>query len=136
VSEANKQIVRRFVEEVWNQARLEVVDELVHPLYENNEGHGPEAVRRNVSMFRAAFPDLHDTIEQLIAEDDLVVARVTRSGTHLGTFREIYEASGRQMAITEICIWRIEDGGLREGWFTAEDLDLRRQLGVLASDFR
>lgn len=136
MSEINKQIVRRFLEEVWNQARFEVADELVHPLYENNEGKGPEAVKRNVRMFRTAFPDLHDTIDQLIAEDDLVVARVTRSGTHLGTFRDVYEATGRRVSFTEICIWRIEDGKLREGWFEANALGLRRQIGALPEGFR
>ena len=136
MSEANKQIVRRFMEEVWNQARLDVADELVHPLYENNEGTGPEAVKRNVRAFKTAFPDLHDTIEQLIAEGDFVAARITRSGTHLGTFRDVYEPSGRTMSISELCMWRIEDGKLREGWFAAHEISLRKQLGVIPESFR
>ncbi|HEX5166555.1 MAG TPA: ester cyclase [Thermomicrobiales bacterium] len=136
MSEANKQIVRRFIDEVWNQARLEVADELVHPLYENNEGAGPEAVKRNVRAFKSAFPDLHDSIEALIAEGDFVAARVTRSGTHLGTFRDVYEASGRAMSITELCLWRIEDGKLREGWFAAHEISLRKQLGVIPESLR
>ena len=136
MTEENKQIVRRFLEEVWNQARLEVADELVDPEYENNEGKGPEAVKRNVRHFRTAFPDLHDTIDQLIAEEDFVAARITRRGTHLGTIRDVYEASGRQIDITERCIWRIEDGKLREGWFAAHETALWKQIGVLPEDFR
>ncbi len=136
MSEANKQIVRRFMEEVWNLLRLDVADELVHPLYENSEGMGPEAVKRNVRAFRTAFPDLHDTIEQLIAEGDFVAARITRNGTHLGTFRDVYEASGRTMSISELCLWRIEDGKLREGWFAAHEISLRKQLGVMPENFR
>lgn len=136
MSEANKLIVRRFLDEVWNAARLDVADELVHPLYENNEGQGPEAVKRNVRAFRTAFPNLHDTIEQLIAEDDFVVARITRRGTHLGTFRNAHEASGRGVAFSELCIWRIEDGKLREGWFASHELSLRKQIGVIPEDFR
>jgi C-1 hydroxylase len=136
MSDENKQIVRRFLEEVWNQSRLDVADELVHPLFENNEGMGPEAVKRNVRAFKTAFPDLHDTIEQLIAEGDFVAARITRSGTNLGTFRDVYEASGRKMSISELCIWRIEDGKLREGWFAAHEISLRKQLGVIPETFR
>ena len=136
MSDENKRLVRRFLEEVWNQVKLDVADELVHPDYWNNEGHGPEAVKRNVRAFKTAFPNLHDTIEQLIAEDNFVVARITRRGTHLGTFRDVYEATGYQIEICELCIWRIEDGKLREGWFAAHELSLRKQLGVIPEDFR
>jgi predicted ester cyclase len=136
VSEANKLVVRRFVEEIWNQARLDVADELVHGQYEIDGGVGPEAVKRNVRAFRDAFPDLRYVIEQLIAEDDLVVARMTASGAHLGTFRDIYAATGRTISWLEIGMWRVEDGMLREAWFAAHELSIRRQMGVLPRDIR
>jgi len=130
--ENNKHVVQRFVEELWNQAKLDVANELVHPEYGNEEGYGPDAVKANVRALRlTAFPDLHFEIEHLIAEADYVVAHMTATGTHLGTFRDVYPATGRRVTWQEIGIWRVEDGKLREGWFAAHELDLRRQLGLI-----
>jgi len=135
--ERNKTIVRRFVEEVWNQSNLDVADELVHPDFENGEGKGPEAIKENVRALRLiAFPDLRFEIEHLIAEGDYVVAHMTATGTHLGTFRDVHAATRRHATWMEIGIWRIDNGMLREGWFAAHELDLRRQLGLIPEEFR
>ena len=81
VSELNKRKVRLFVEAVWNEGRLELIDELVAADY---VGHvpcleptvlGPEGVRRLVSSRRRAHPDLYIKIDDQIAEDDRVVTR-------------------------------------------------------------
>jgi SnoaL-like polyketide cyclase len=81
VSELNKLKVRLFVEAVWNEGRLELVDELVAADYIGRvpslEGEvlGPAGVRRLVSSLRRAYPDLYIKIEDQIAEDDRVVTR-------------------------------------------------------------
>ncbi|HEY7034464.1 MAG TPA: ester cyclase [Thermomicrobiales bacterium] len=130
--EANKTVIRRFVAEVWNAGNLEIVDQLVHPDYEvPSVGRGPEAVKRNVRTFRAGFPDLTSTIDDLIAEGDRVAARLTLRGTHLGAFRGI-APTGKRVTMQEMAIWQIVDGKLRAGWFEADRLGLRVQLGALS----
>jgi predicted ester cyclase len=133
--EANKAVVRRFLAVVWNAGNLSVADELVHPDYEIlGVGRGPEAVKHNVRAFRTAFPDLVGTIDDMVAEDDRVAARLTLRGTHLGPFREI-GPTGKSIVMEEMAFWRLVDGKLHTGWFQADGLGLRRQLGVLpASD--
>src|SRR5215469_5743106 len=91
--EENKAHYRRTFEEVFNQGNLALVDELVAPDYLNHEvppdmkSRGPDSTRQVVRMLRTAFPDLHVTIEDLVAEGDTVAGRVTMRGTHLGPFQ-------------------------------------------------
>jgi hypothetical protein len=77
VSEANKSVVRRLVDEVFNGGHLEVLDELYAPEL-------AAAARRWITPFRASFPDVHMELVELIAEGDKVVGRFTCSATHLG----------------------------------------------------
>src|SRR5215469_2603092 len=91
-TEANKAIVIQLYEEMFHQGNLAIADELIAPDCINHEvppgmnNRGPESARQVVTMLRTAFPDLHCTIEELVAEGDTVAARVTLSGTHLGPF--------------------------------------------------
>ena len=115
--EENKAHYRRTFEEVFNQGNLALVDELVAPDYlnyevppgRNNRGH--DSTRQSVRMLRAAFPDLHFTIEDLVAEGDTVAGRVTVSGTHLGPFQGI-PPTGRsfQQAQMHFVCWRRRQG--------------------------
>jgi predicted ester cyclase len=131
--EANKATVRRFLNEVWNGGNLSLTDQLVHPDYEvPGVGFGPEGVKRNVRTYRAAFPDLTWTVDDLIAEGDRVAVRLTLRGTHLGTFRGI-APTGRPVTMQEMAVWRLVDGKLHTGWFQADMLGLRVQLGALPS---
>jgi hypothetical protein len=88
-SELNKRKVRLFVEAVWNEGRLDLIDELVAADYIGRfppiDGavHGPEGVRRLVSLGRSAYPDLYVKIEDQIAEDDRVATR-WRAGDYVG----------------------------------------------------
>jgi len=130
-TEQNKAVVRRYLDQVWNQENFPVADELVSPSYViGNVGNGPEGSRANVSAFRTAFPDLNVTIEDLVAEGDKVVARMRLSGTHHGLFRN-YAPTGRRATWEEVGIWTVRDGQLQEGWFLADMYGLRQQLGVL-----
>src|SRR5215218_481190 len=131
----NKEVIRRFIAEVWNAGDLSVADELVHPGYEvAGVGRGPEAVKQNVRSYREAFPDLVSTIDDMTAEDDRAAVRLTLRGTHLGTFRG-FGPTGKAITLQEMALWRLVDGKLHTGWFQADALGLRRQFGVLpASD--
>ena len=93
MSEANKEKVRRVLEEAFGQGEVEVIDEVLHsdfvcydPNSESGEIKGAETIKREIEYFRQAFPDLTYTVEDQVAEGDTVVSRYTVSGTHQGEF--------------------------------------------------
>lgn len=76
------------------------------------------------------FPDLHVTIEDIIAEGDKVWIRLTQTGTHTGKFRGL-RPTGKKIKYTAVTIWRIVDGKVAEGWGIYDQLDYYKQLGVI-----
>lgn len=115
VLEENKNIARRFNDEIWNEGNLDVVDEIVAAdlVWHEIGINGVEAFNRNLTGLRTEFPDLSIITEDLVAEGDKVVARMTMQGTHAPT--------GKQATWTTIGILRIADGKIVEMW-TNEDL--------------
>jgi steroid delta-isomerase-like uncharacterized protein len=136
MSEANKRIERRLMEEVWNEGNFAVVDELVaadyigHSSVPSDETHGRDGYRQFYMALRQAFPDFRVIVEDQIAEGDKVVTRWTARGTHSGAFRGI-PPTGNQGAITGITIDRIVNGKVVECWTNADDLGMMRLLGVV-----
>lgn len=132
---AAKGLARRYVEAVLNGGELDLIDELVADDHVNHSplGHhcGLESIRRDVRVYRTAFPDLRFAIEELIAEGDRVVRRFSATGTHRGPFLG-RPPSGRFVAITGVAINRLAGGKLAETWLAFDLLDLLRQLGVPA----
>lgn len=132
---ANKEIVRRLLEEGFDRGRVDVVDELVAADFVDHSGPpdfpstGPEAVKRLITLFRTAFPDLRTGIDDMIAEDDRVVVRGTFSGTHQGDFFGA-PASQRSFTMTAIDIMRVVDGKVAEHWGNEDDLGMLQQLGI------
>ena len=136
MSNQGKALVRRMYEEVWNSGNLDVVEEICASDYRGigpygNE-FGPEAVKRGVASRRAAFPDLHVTIEELLAEGDKVAARLTFAGTHAGPFQGI-EATGKKVRWSGIWIYRIAHGRLVERWHSYDMLGLLQQIGCVTN---
>ena len=120
MSEQNKAIARRFYDEVVGQGKIELIDELVDPnVIEHDEfpGQAPgrEGVKEVFVMFRTAFPDLQFTVEDMIAEGDKLVTRLTMRGTHRGQFQDL-APTGKQISVTGIDILRFADGKLIEHW--------------------
>jgi steroid delta-isomerase-like uncharacterized protein len=132
-TEDNKAHVRRGFEAV-NQKNLAVFDELLTPdvVFHNASTtmEGLEAYKQFLSMYMTAFPDLHFTIEDMIAEGDTVVARFTTRGTHQGNLMGI-PPTGKQVSGTGMFIDRIVNGKAVEQWFNTDDLGLLQQLGVV-----
>jgi len=134
--EENKAQYRRTFEEVFNQGNFAIVDELVAPDFLNHEippgmnNRGAEATRQAVTMLRTAFPDLHFTIEEVLAEGDTVAGRVTMSGTHLGPFQGI-PPTGRSFQQAHMHFVRFRDGKAVEHRAVRDDLGMMRQLGVI-----
>jgi steroid delta-isomerase-like uncharacterized protein len=135
--EVNKTQYRRTFEEVFNQGNLALVDELVAPDFLNHEvppgmnNRGPDSTRQVVTMLRTAFPDLHFTIEDLVAEADTVAGRVTMRGTHLGPFQGI-APTGRSFEQVHMHFVRFREGLAIEHRAVRDDLGMMRQLGVIA----
>lgn len=133
-TEENKAVVRRLIEEGYNQKNLAVFDELYAPdVVVHNSSltlQGREAVTQFLAMFFTAFPEARFTIEDLIAEGNTVAFRQTLRGTHQGDYLGI-PPTGKQVTIPGISMFRLANGKASEQWTTADDLGGMQQLGVI-----
>lgn len=132
--ERNKAGFRRAYEEGLNGGNLAVADELIDPEFLDREAQpernrGPESFRRLITMLRTAFPDLHFTIEELIAEGDTVAGRLTMNGTHDGPLMGM-PPTGRPVRQAHMHFVRFRDGKAIEHWGVRDDMGMMRQLGV------
>ncbi len=136
MSEENKALVRRFIEEVWNNGNLDVIDELVA---ENHVDHDPaqagapsgrQGMRAFVEMYRSAYPDTHLEIGEVIAEGDLVAMTWTATGTHQGELMGI-APTGRSVTVTGMGVDRISGGQIVESWANYDALGMLAQLGAI-----
>jgi steroid delta-isomerase-like uncharacterized protein len=136
MSEENKALVRRLVVEVWNAGDLDAIDELLasewvgHAPATPEEPLGLEGFRRFVEMYRNAFPDIRFTVEDQVAEVDMVVTRWSAVGTHQGDLMGI-PPSGKRAEVTGITVERFSGGKFVESWVEADMLDVMQQLGAV-----
>ena len=134
-TEENKALVRRFYEEVFNKKNLAGLNAFVDPQIIEHAlppglSAGSEGTRQFIGMYLAAFPDLHLTAEDMVAEGDEVAARFTMRGTHRGEFMGI-PPTGKQVTMTGIQIVRIAGGRIAENWVNLDALGMLQQLGVI-----
>ena len=137
MSETNKALIRRWFEEVWNQGIEKTIDELFSP---EGIAHGlgdteidvcgPEQFKPFVRNLRGSLPDLHISVEDVIAENDLVVARLVLQATHSGPGLGV-TPSGRQVRVAGIAVVRFANGQAVEAWNVWDQLGLLRQIGAL-----
>ena len=128
--EVNKSVVRQFIS-ATNEQNFGAYDEL---LSDHMVSHFPGGVTLDRGQtedgersFAAAFPDIVRTIEDLVAEGDKIVARTSLVGTHQGQFQGI-AATGREVRITALAIYRVENGKITESWVEADFLGLMAQI--------
>ena len=137
-TEERKALIRRFYEEVWNRGNLDYLDQVIPPDHIFRipgfmpGPFGRKEFRQLVATYRTAFPDVHFTIDDQIAEGDRVVHRWTAQGTHLCELTGI-PPTGKRMTVTGIGIGRFEGGRLVEGWDEWDAVGLLRQIGVIPS---
>jgi predicted ester cyclase len=139
VSEENKQVVRRWFDEVWNHGRGEVIEELfdengiAYGLSEDpaNPIKGPRGYRPFYDVFRQAFPNLIIELEDMVAEGDKVAARCSVRGKHEGEFMG-RAATQAPVAFTGITIVRIADGKIVEAWNNFDFMTMYRQCGHIS----
>ena len=136
MAQENSILIRRWFEEVWNNGRMDAIDEMASP---DVIGHGQAQHATDIGLtefkpfvraLRSAFPDMKVTIDYVIEQGDKVVARWTSTMTHRGEFLGI-APTGKKATITGTSIQRISDGKIVEGWDNWDQLGLLVQIGAL-----
>jgi len=139
MSEENKEVVRRWFEEVWNKGRAEAIEEMfdangiAHGLSDDaaNPIKGPRDFKPFHTAFREAFPNMMIVIEDMVAEGDRVAARCSVRAKHEGEFLG-RAATESPVDFTGITIVRIDKGKIVEAWNNFDFMTLHRQVGLLA----
>lgn len=134
--EENKALARRCLEEI-NTKNFAAIDQMYAPTYVRNDPDSPQVrtrddYRQYLTGLCTVFPDLHFTVEDLIAEGDQVVCRFRIKGTHASPWRGL-PATGKQVVVTGINISHIVENKVVEEWFNTDIFGLAQQLGVIPS---
>ena len=134
--EENKAITRRYADEV-NKRNLAAMDEIYSANYiahvaGGQEVRGPEGVKELLTTLFSEYPDLHWTIEAIVAKEDKVLLRYTARGMHKGETMGI-PPTGKEITASEISICRIAGGKVVEGWNIFDQLGMMQQLGAIPS---
>jgi steroid delta-isomerase-like uncharacterized protein len=134
-TEENKELWRRFYEEVWDRGNTDFAYEVFaddyvrHDLRPTQAAPGPAGQKQIADDFRAAFPDLRVTVDFVFGEGEWVVGRWTATGTHTGVWAGL-EPTGRQMTFSAVNVCRFENGKVAEIWNHRDDLGLMEQIGA------
>lgn len=139
MSEENKAVMRRMLDEVIVGGNLDLMDELVAPDFinhnvvgtgETSSSVGVEAFRQEIKALREAFPDIKLPIVHLLAEGDNVIVHLRGQGTHLGQFGPI-PATGKTVDVASMSIVRMAEGKFVERWNLVDRYGMLQQLGVI-----
>ena len=134
-TEENKALARRIFEEAGSQGNYAVIDEAIAPtfVYRTSalpESHGPAGFKEFFTEHRRTFPDIHYTLEEVVAEGEKVVVRWTATGTHQGDLMGI-PPTGKPVKAPGITIFRFANGQIVDGGTVWDALALLQQLGVV-----
>jgi steroid delta-isomerase-like uncharacterized protein len=134
--EDNKAVIRHYLEEAWNQKNLGILDQLTASNYARYiSGQASpldrEGQKQRIASFHQGLPDVHLTLEDLVAEGDRVVFRISLRGTHTGTLMGV-PPTGKQVTISAIDIARLADGKIVEHWGQMDTFGLLQQLGAIS----
>ncbi|MBI3185337.1 MAG: ester cyclase [Myxococcales bacterium] len=131
---SNKEIARRLIEEVWSEGKLELLDEYCAPDYLGHDPYtGPidrDGLKRQVELYRAAFPDLRGTVDEVIEQGDTVALRCRMTGTHQGELLGIAPTQ-KSITCTVSTFMHFQNGKLAEDWTDWDALGFLRELGVV-----
>ena len=133
--EDNKAIVRKFID-AYNNRNLELFDELVSPDYvdHTHQQKGREPFVELFTLAFDAFPDWHESIQDIIAEEDKLWVRVIATGTHKAEWNHFgvrFPPTGKKLKMEMVFYWRIVDGKLVEGGEVDDSLEFLKQLGAI-----
>jgi len=127
-----KSLIRRYYSELWNAWSVTTLEELISPniVFRGSIGtavHGIEEFKQYVNRIRAAFPDFHNHIEEIISEGDKVVARLTYTGTHRGELFG-FSGTGTRIIYQGIAIFHFREGKIDSGFVLGDTESLKRQI--------
>jgi predicted ester cyclase len=134
--EENKVIVRRFYEEVMNNGEVELLDEIMDEDFDDRgealfgSPQGREVIRQGIIATRSILPDLHVSIQEMIAEDDMVGVRGIMRCTHQGEWLGV-TPTGNELTWKGIAMFRLAEGKLMQRWFNSDGLSIVQQLGLV-----
>ncbi|MCP5098373.1 MAG: ester cyclase [Chloroflexi bacterium] len=132
--EKNKAVVRRFVDEVQNKHKLDVLDEVFSPdMVDHSHITSPpnrDGTKQMFAMMFSAFPDFTATIQDQVAEGDKVVTRKTFTGTHQGDYMGM-PPTGKEISFEVIEVVRLVDGKITDHWAVGDMLKMMQQLGAI-----
>lgn len=137
--DANKEVIRRLIDEGFNRGNLVVVGELVSPEVVTHNPiildapSGADSIRGGIKMIHDAFTDISVELRDIVAEDDRVATFLQISGTNAGKYRR-GGATNKPTSFRAFFIWRLEGGQVVENWGVADRFDALQQLGIIPSD--
>ena len=130
--EGNKEMFRTVVEEGFNKGNLDALNALFAPDYQEHQfGLQPtlDGMKQDIQFLRTAFPDFHLAIEDMIASEDQVWARMTATGTNLGSF--MGPPTGKSIKITVFDALRFKNGKISDHWGVPDRFAVMHQLGLI-----
>jgi steroid delta-isomerase-like uncharacterized protein len=130
-----KSLLLHYVQELWNQHNLSVIDEMILPDFVDHTlpagfPQGPQGARGFAQVYLTAFPDTQIAFHEMIAEGDTVVLRWTATGTHTGDLVGI-PPTGKKMQVQGLTLWRFQGEKFIESWNIFDQYLLLQQLGVI-----
>ena len=134
--QTNKELIETYFYDVWNRGDLAKLESIIDPAYVNhspstpNPPPGPDGLRPIIVAMRKGIPDLTYTIEEMIATEDRIVARVLVKGTHLDTFFGI-PPTGKKFEVTQVNIEHVNNGKIVAHWRITDELKMMQQLGLI-----
>jgi predicted ester cyclase len=135
MSEQNKTLARRWFEDLFSRGNLDVANEILSAEFVDHLTHederGLEELKLYVSIYRTAFPDIQDAVEDIVAEGDKVVVRWTSGGIHQGEFMGV-APTGRHVTFTGMRLFRIAENKIVESWVNIDERGLQEQLGAVS----
>jgi steroid delta-isomerase-like uncharacterized protein len=135
MSEQNKRLARRWFEDLFSRGNLDAANEILSAEFVDHlpreQERGIEELKHYVTIYRTAFPDIQDTVEEIVAEADKVVVRWRSRGTHQGEFLGV-APTGRHVTFTGMRLFRIAENKIAESWVNIDERGLQEQLSTAA----
>lgn len=133
---SEKRVVTELFEECFNRGHLEILPNLIEPSYRGPNGQsGPSAFAATIASVRGALPDVHYTLDDLVAESDRVAARWHLAGTQDGSFRG-FPATHKHVTSTGMAIFQFKDGKIAASWLQTDQLGFLQQIGALPNEIK
>lgn len=130
-AQTNMELVRQWMEVIWNQANLERINDFHPPTFDNEGKHStPDEARQWHLNQRSTFPNLHYSLDDLFATEDRVAIRWTASATHDGLFWNLIPPTGKMITWNGIHLLRLQNGKIVEVWALQNNIAQLRQMGA------